>query len=441
MPSRSERSSRHRLPSIGLVALALFAPLLLSGAESPETLAARASADVVLVRAEEVVDEDLYAGGNVITIEGTIEGDLIVWAFEELDVSGTVEGDIIGFASSARITGTVGGSIRLVGGSLRIQSDVGGDLMAIAWSVTSNSQIGRDVLAWSRSLRVEGEVGRDVEGQTFGTATLDATVGRDFEMTVERLQVGSATSIGQDLAYRSRNQATVADDATVAGTIIRRSPLQPNVRVRGVRLVGSILGVLAFLWIGLLAIWVLPSTMRVAVESVRIELSRSFFVGLVALITPLVVLVAVLVTAIAVSPELAAVIAAVAAPLWVAVAAVLMVAIILAPVPVAIVIGRVVGGRRRTAFGAYAIGALALLATLTVPYLRIAVVLSVGMIGLGALVRGGLLSRGSLQWAASQANLPRHRIGSRRRRAARDIDELAELREPPADDVGGDETP
>lgn len=434
MPSRSERPAGRR--QAGFLILAAVAPLLIGAARSqpPEDLAARASADVVLVRADEVVDEDLYAGGNVITIEGTIEGDLIVWAFERLEVSGTVQGDIIGYASTARITGTVGGSVRLVGGDVAVTSQVGSDLMAIAWSVLADGQIGRDLLAWSRSLRVAGSVGRDVEGQTLGAVSLDAAVGRDFEMTVGGLRVGGATVVGQDLAYRSPATATIADGATVTGAVVHRSPLEPNVRVRGVRLVGMILGVLAFVWIGLLAIWVMPSTMRLAVESIRGEPSRSFFAGLVSILTPLVLLVAVLVIAVTVSPELAAVIVAVAAPFWVAVLALLMIAVILAPVPVAIVIGRAMVGRHRSAFAAYLIGAVVLLLTLAIPLFRLLVVGLVGVAGLGALVRGALVSRGSLQWAARQSRVP----GRRRRRRGDQPDELAELRDRVEDEHSGE---
>lgn len=381
-----------------LLATAAWSLLLLSAADG-ETLASRASADVVLVRAEETVDEDLYAGGNVITIEGTIEGDLIVWAFERLELSGEVQGDVIGYASSVRITGTVGGSVRLVGGDVSVRGDVGSDIMAIAWSLSSQGDVGRDVLAWSRSLRLGGSVGRDVQGQTFGPATIGAAVGRDVEMSVNRLRVTSDARIEQDLAYRSASAGTIEEGASVGGTIIQRAPLEPNIRVRAVRAVGVILGVLAFLWLGLLAIWVMPSTMRLAVQSIRHELSRSFFAGLVVALVPLVLLVAVVTIAVLVPPELALTILTVAAPFWVAVLAIVMIGMIVAPVPVAIVIGRRMLGERRSAFGAYVVGAVVLLLTLIVPIVRVAVFFGVGVIGLGALMRGALRSRGSIAWA------------------------------------------
>ncbi len=362
-----------------------------------------------LVTEDETVPEDLYAGGNTITIEGTIEGDLIVWAFKRLEVTGTVEGDIIGYASTARINGTVGGSVRLVGGDVSVAGEVDGDLMAIAWSVVSDATIGRDILSWSRSLRIGGEVGRDVEGQTFGNAVIDASIGRDFEMSVNGLVVLGATSIGQDLAYRSGATAEIDDAATIEGTMIRRSPLEPNIRVRGVRLVAGLLGTMAFLWLGLLSIWVMPSTVRHAVHVIGTDLRRAFSSGLVVALTPIVLAVGVIATAATAPPELALTIIGVAAPFWVAVLATLMVAMIVAPVPIAIVIGRLIVGRNRSAFGSYIVGALLLLLILAVPIVRLIVIPAVGIVGLGALLKGGLRARGSLGWATARDKKARPR--------------------------------
>lgn len=391
-----------------LLAITLLSPFVLGASEPGEVLAARSSADVVLVTEDETVSEDLYAGGNTITIEGTIEGDLIVWAFKRLEVTGTVEGDIIGYASTARINGSVGGSVRLAGGDVSVAGDVGGDLMAIAWSVVTDANIGRDVLSWSRSLLVGGQVGRDVEGQTYGTAVIDATIGRDFEMSVNGLEVLGASAIGQDLAYRSAATAEIDESATIEGTVIRRSPLEPNIRVRGVRLVAVILGSMAFLWLGLLSIWVMPSTVRHAVDVIDTNPRRAFSSGLVVALTPIVLAVAVIATAATAPPELALTIVAVAAPFWVAVLATLMVAMIVAPVPIAIVIGRSIAGRNRSAFGAYLVGALLLLFILAVPIVRLIVVPAVGIVGLGALLRGGLRARGSLGWANARKKKTSH---------------------------------
>ena len=139
MHSQPERRRLpHRLVLIGLATLGL----LLVAADQPQ--AARAAADVVLVTEDEVVDEDLYAGANVVTIDGTIQGDLIVWAFDRLTINGEVEGDVMGFATTAQINGKVGGSVRLIGSSITSAGEVGADVFAIGWSVRTAGSVGRD---------------------------------------------------------------------------------------------------------------------------------------------------------------------------------------------------------------------------------------------------------------------------------------------------------
>jgi hypothetical protein len=83
----------------------------------PIAAAARLTqSDLVLVRADDVVTEDLYAAGNRITIEGRVEGDLIAAAFEDVLISGEVTGDVTVVAGRVTITGTVGGSVRVAAG-------------------------------------------------------------------------------------------------------------------------------------------------------------------------------------------------------------------------------------------------------------------------------------------------------------------------------------
>ena len=269
--------------------------LFLVAADSIE--AARASANVVLVRESEVVEEDLYAGGNVITIDGVIEGDLVFWAFERLDIRGEVQGDVIGFAPTARIAGQVGGSVRLIGLDISTAGEVGADVLAIGWRVQTGGSIGRDVLAWARSLSIDGSVGRDVEGQTWGPTRISGAIGRDVEMTVQSMTLLDDAYIAQDLGFRSLNEAVIGENAGVGGVVIRRTPVAPNVSVSAARMVAFVLGFMGYLWMGILTIWMIPSTLDRAVQSVSNDLSRSFFVGVASTVTPIVLVFAMFVIA------------------------------------------------------------------------------------------------------------------------------------------------
>ena len=413
MPSVAERR-RYRWS----VVLLAFLGLSLAAADAPQ--AARAAADVVLVREGEVVEEDLYAGGNVVTIEGEIEGDLIVWAFDRLDVSGEVRGDIVGFAATARITGNVDGSVRLVGADVSTAGQVGGDVFAVAWNVVTGGSVGRDVLVWGRSLSVQGTVGRDVEGQTWGPTTISGSVGRDVEMTVQQMTVTDGAFIAQDLGFRSNSQATIGAEAEIGGAVIRRSPVAPNVSVSAARFVTMLLGFLAFLWLGILSIWMMPSTVQRAVVSVRTNPSRSFFVGLVAIVTPIILLGAVFLIAAMAPPELALTILVVGAPFWLGLLVMVLLATLMAPVPVFIVVGRRLSRDRLSAFAAFALLSIPLALVLFLPYVRVVVVVGVTTVGIGALARGAIQSRGSIRWAVGEVHQRPPR--SRHRRSSDDED-------------------
>ena len=390
---------------LSFAALALF----LGAADGPQ--AARAAADVVLVSAEEVIDEDFYAAGTVVLIEGVVEGDLVVFAFDRLVVSGTIEGDVIGYASSVRITGTVGGSVRLVGVDIVAAGDIGGDLFVGAWDVTTEGTVGHDVLAWSRTLTVGGEVGRDMQGQTWGQATISGSVGRDIEMTVGELRVVEGAVVGENLTIRTSKVAEISEGASIRGVVSERSPVRPNVSVVAAKIVGLVLAFLGFLSAGILVIWVLPSTVENAVSSVQSSPLRSAAIGAAALVSPIVILIAGVASAIVAPSALGVVILTVGTPIWLGLTAALVLVTLLAPVPVLIALGWRLTKHRWSAFATFVLFALTIPIVLFIPYVRALAMLAVALVGVGALVQGARAARGSAVWAIRRADLELSSLG------------------------------
>ncbi|MGH9194113.1 MAG: polymer-forming cytoskeletal protein, partial [Acidimicrobiia bacterium] len=72
--------------------------------------------DLVLVQADDVITEDLYAAGNRVQVDGRVEGDLYAAAFSEVKITGEVTGDVVVVASRLVISGRVGGSVRVASG-------------------------------------------------------------------------------------------------------------------------------------------------------------------------------------------------------------------------------------------------------------------------------------------------------------------------------------
>ena len=97
-------------------------------------------------------------------------------------------------------------------------------------------------------------MGRDIAGQVWGTALLSGQVGRDVEITVDRLRASAGAGIAEDLVYRSPRPADVSPQATVGGNLIRRNPLLPNISVRAARTSVLVAAWLFYILVGLLFI-------------------------------------------------------------------------------------------------------------------------------------------------------------------------------------------
>ena len=67
----------------------------------------------ITIGSTDTIEDDLYAFGQNIAINGTIHGDLIA-AGNNISIDGTVTGNVIAAGSTVAIRGQVGGSVRAV---------------------------------------------------------------------------------------------------------------------------------------------------------------------------------------------------------------------------------------------------------------------------------------------------------------------------------------
>ncbi|MCE2529225.1 MAG: polymer-forming cytoskeletal protein, partial [Acidimicrobiia bacterium] len=259
-----------------------MAALLLTAAAAPEALQT-VNGNIYLVPEEEVVGENLYVSASVVRVHGTIEGDLVVLATSHLQVTGSVKGDVVGFARTASIEGAVEGSVRLAGVDIKVSAEVGDEVAVLAREAVVGGEVGGDALVWAVRLLTDGGLGRDVGGRTVW-ATIDGLVGRDVEMTVDHLRVGPSAVIAGDLGYRSADDAEIDPGATIGGTLVRRTPLSPDIWLRAGRLLGGLVFLLLFLAMGLLAIRFRPEWLDTCTERLRSHLTGTVVRGVVALL-------------------------------------------------------------------------------------------------------------------------------------------------------------
>ena len=373
-----------RRRSFALIGLGL-AVLLLTAADGPRALEAVAS-DIYIVPEDEVVSGNLYVSASVVSVHGTVEGDLIVLATGRLRVTGSVKGDVVGFARTASIEGSVEGSIRLVGVDLDVSGRVGDEVAALARRAAVSGSVRNDALIWASSLLLEGDLGRDLGGRTFLT-TIDGSVGGNVEMTVDRLRVGPGASVAGDLGYRSAGQADIDPGASVGGTLVRRSPLSHDIWFGAVRLLVGVMAFLLFLAVGLLAIRLRPSWLDTCTTFLRRHPAGTIVRGLAALVV-LTLPVTVPVVAIWVGSPGAVMAAAIVGLVCLVPAfLVLLSAVITGLVPVIVWAAGLVTGGRIGPYGSFLSAALLIAILLLIPYASGVVGLALTVLALGVAFR------------------------------------------------------
>jgi hypothetical protein len=340
--------------------------------------------DLVLIREDDVVTEDLYAAGNTVQISGRIEGDLVASAFGELRIDGTVEGDVTVIASRVVIAGVVEGSVRVTAPEVVIEGSIGDDLVVAGRVVTisRSASVGRDTVVAAWRLSHDGGQGRDIEG-FIRTASLGGEVAGNVEIDVRSLTVTDTARVGGDLAFRSSRQASIADSAVVSGSLLERTPLPPNVRVSGLALLIRVLLVVFGAALGLSMVW--AATARAAESAVALRLRARTVVGqgVAVAMAPVLLIGGVVAVAAFMSPEAALPLLAVALPFTLGLLGLLLLAAMVAPVPPAIFIG----SRLRPSGSVYArflLGFLVIVVVAAVPYLGRFFMVAVVVVGIGA---------------------------------------------------------
>jgi cytoskeletal protein CcmA (bactofilin family) len=354
-----------RVFGIGLIALVAL----------PLTIGGLRTSGRVIVPADDVVREDLYALGGTVIVEGTIEGDLFVLA-GEVRVAGTVTGDVVGLVGGPLdVSGTVGGSIRAAAVTVDVSGTVADDLAGATVETTILGSIGRDVLLVSGETEVFGRVGRDLLTQSV-RLTIDGFVGKDVEARVDTMRLGADAEVAGDVQYQATRDASVDADASVAGLFTRRDVLSP-VWAKALTRVVSILSLAGLVVAGLIAAWLFRGTSEGAVAQVERHPWRSAVAGLGALLLFPILLVPLFLTLVGIPVGLLLLV------LWV-------IAIVLGPIPAVTRFGEVLLRGRGGLAGGLVVGAIVWRSAMWVlPLVAGVVYLAALLVGLGAYVRAG----------------------------------------------------
>ena len=170
----------------------------------------------VTLRANETVDDNLFAAGDTVVIDGTVNGDLIAFA-RSVTIHGTIKGNVITGATNIEVTGTVEGSILAGGQNIQIDGKVGRNAVGFGQSVIigKDATIGGDAAGFGNP-HMNGAVAHSF--YAFGMTDIAGSVGRNVTFRGGNLSVLPSARITGDLtSYVSRAEAVHVDPSAMIG--------------------------------------------------------------------------------------------------------------------------------------------------------------------------------------------------------------------------------
>src|SRR5918992_3133592 len=343
---------------------------------------------------EETVDDDLYATGGTINVNGIVNGDLVA-AGGTINIRGAINGDVVAAGGSVMVNGMVRDSVRASGGTVVISSTVAGDVVAAGGSVElqPGASVGRDMVIGAGSVQIDGDVGRDVLLGAGSVGINSTVVGNVKAELNDGLTLEPMARIEGDLVVTSPQEIGVAQGATVLGNTVYEEPTTSlfgfNVReTAGIQVVQDIVSrvqwFLGTALVGLLLLWVMPRTLEGTSETVIRSPWGSLGLGVAVLILAPIVIVIAAVIAIFIGGFAGVPVAVVPTAVYLALL------VLTAPV-IGLLIGRYLLGRLRgsrefAAWQALLLGVLILALIGLVPFLNWVVTLLTLLFGFGAWV-------------------------------------------------------
>ncbi len=244
------------------------------------------------------------------------------------------------------IRGEVGGAVRGVARTVVVEETgtIGDDLAVAAVTTRVHGSVGRDAIIFGGRFELTGSIGRDLHGR-FVRGALDGAIARNVDISTSSLDVGPNTDVCGSLLYRSNRSADRDPAAVIGGQFSRLSP-RPSFFVDVWWTMANILGLLAFLFTGIVVLWLLRDTSTRAVSAIVNRPWRTLGLGLGALILIPVVIATFVVTLVGV-------------PVAVLLALLYLLGFFLGPIPAVAAVGVRLRRGRGSVFGAFVIGALA----------------------------------------------------------------------------------
>ncbi|MBI5650626.1 MAG: polymer-forming cytoskeletal protein [Chloroflexi bacterium] len=318
-----------RFSKLGLIALLIALGAL--AIALPARAADSRTGDTIVIGANEIVNDDLYAFANLVTIDGRVKGD-VIGAASRLVVNGTIEGDVLFGAQTIIINGAINDDARIAAQVITLgpNARIGSDLLAAGFSIENQvgSTVGGDFLVGAYQVLLAGNVGKNVNGGT-GNFDLRGTVNGNVTLELgddsaggpppsmfmgpntapmpnvaPGLTIAESAKIGGKLTYTARADGKIAREAQITGGAARRDPpVRESDRAARVRtpmdtVWDSLRQLIALILIGSGLLQFAPAWTRALADTLQAKPLPAFGWGIVAFIAFLFAILAIIVATI-----------------------------------------------------------------------------------------------------------------------------------------------
>jgi cytoskeletal protein CcmA (bactofilin family) len=214
----------------------------------------------VVVGADEIIDDDLFAAGNSVDVLGKVTGDVIAFA-QTITLEGPVGGSVNVAGQTVTINGPVAGTVRAAAQNVRVQGPVQRNVLGAGQSVDLDPgcQVGREAYLAGNSCRIAGPV--QALNASVNNLVLEDGVAGDVVAYVRTLRMGTQAKVGGDLTYTSPTEASIPPDA-VAGRVKHKLPERAAPRPRRFRPWGVLFLLVSGFVTGLVLVLAAPRASR-----------------------------------------------------------------------------------------------------------------------------------------------------------------------------------
>ncbi len=260
------------------------------------------SGDTVEITTE--IQDDVYAFGNNVHLLTDLPQDFVS-AGGNVRVGANVGADLIAAGGTVHVLGNVGEVARIAGGRVNIDSEIANDLVVAGGQVNikRDALIGADLVVNGGRVHIDGDIrGRIIANG--GTIYINGPVGQDAIINqVGKLDIGPAAVLEGDLRYASNQQASIDQQAQIAGEIDytflerpfwqrRITPIEPLALLTATFLGGKLVSFFSLFILGILLMLFIPRAFERFNQRMSASLGKCAGTGAIALLgTPLAILV------------------------------------------------------------------------------------------------------------------------------------------------------